>query len=175
MDQLSIGHILMVFSRIVEMLSFGIILLFVFKGVAVRYIFIVAGITLFGILVSVINFLSKKLPVVYSFAFEIFMFFLVVGIAFYAFMEKREKRFLPPPPPPKGIRCPVCSTFVKKEDNYCVAREDEELIYFDSCEHLKRFLEDFEAYKKLRGIRIKAVKSIYRKDKGTWEDFKESL
>lgn len=104
MDQFSAGHILMIFSRILEMLSFGIILLFVFKGVAVRYIFMVAGLTLFGILASVINFLSKRYPVMYSFVFEIFMFLLVLGVSFYAFMEKRKIKLLPPPP---SKRCKV--------------------------------------------------------------------
>ncbi|GBC88006.1 hypothetical protein HRbin13_00119 [bacterium HR13] len=169
MDQFSVGHILMIFSRVFEMLSFGIILLFVFKGIGVRYIFFVAGITLLGIFVSVINFFSKKYPVEYSFAFETFVFFVVLATAFYAFMEKREKKFLPPPPPPKGTRCPVCSAFVKKEDDYCVAREGEELLYFDSCQHLERFIEDLEAYRKLRNISLKRVEGIYRKGSRAWE------
>ncbi|MEZ0360519.1 MAG: hypothetical protein ABWK04_01290 [Hydrogenobacter sp.] len=172
MDQFSIGHVLMIVSRLFEMLSFGIILLFVFKGIAVRYIFFVAGVTLLGIFISVINFFSKKYPIEYSFIFEALVFLVVLGTAFYAFMEKREKKFLPPPPPPKGTRCPVCSAFIKREDDYCVAREGEELLYFDSCEHLWRFLEDFSIYKDLRRIRLNKVESIYKKGNKTWEDLK---
>ncbi|MFN3814014.1 MAG: hypothetical protein ACK4SM_05265, partial [Aquificaceae bacterium] len=121
MDTSVTAHILIILSRIFEMLSFGVILFFIFKGIPVKYIFIVASVTLIGIFASVINFFTKAFSAQYSFAFEFFAFMLVLSITFYAFMEKREKRFLPPGPPPDGTRCPVCSAFVKKEDDYCVA------------------------------------------------------
>ncbi len=168
MDTSVAPHILIILSRVFEMLSFGVILLFVFKGIPVRYIFIVASITLIGIFASVINFFTKAFSTQYSFAFESFAFILVLSVAFYAFMEKREKRFLPPPQPPDGTRCPVCSAFVKKEDDYCVAKEGDELLYFDSCEHLKRFLEDFQAYVNLRRLRIKKIERVYKKGEKKW-------
>lgn len=168
-DAITIGHILIVFARLLEMFSFGIVLLFIFKGVALKYVFITAFITVSGILVSIFGYLGNFLSSFTSFAVDVFVFCLVLAIAFYAFMEKREWRINPPPLPQKGTRCPVCGAFVKPEDDYAVAREGKDLLYFDSKEHLKSFLENFQEYKSLRKLNFKSIEDIHLKGERGWK------
>ncbi len=168
-DAVTLGHILIVVARLLEMFSFGMVLLFVFKGVALKHIFLTAGITVGGILVSIFGYLGNLLSPATSFAVDAFVFSVVIAIAFYAFMEKRELRIKPPPIPPKGTRCPVCGGFVKVEDDYAVVREGKDLLYFDSLDHLKSFLENFQEYKKLRRLNFRRVEDIYIKGDAGWK------
>ncbi|MCY0866102.1 MAG: hypothetical protein AB1353_04165 [Aquificota bacterium] len=168
LDAITIGHILIVVARLLEMFSFGMVLLFVFKGVALKHVFITAGITVGGILVSIFGYLGNFLSPLASFAVDSFVFFVVLSIAFYAFMEKREFRIKPPPLPPKGTRCPVCGGFVKPEDDYAVAREGKDLLYFDSKKHLESFLENFQEYKALRKLNFRRIEDIYLKGEKGW-------
>lgn len=168
MDAITLGHILIVFARLLEMFSFGMVLLFIFKGVALKHTFITAGITVGGILVSIFGYLGNFLSPFTSFAVDAFVFFTVLAIAFYAFMEKREWRIKPPPPPPKGSRCPVCGSFVKPDQDYAVAREGKNLLYFDSKEHLFIFLENFKEYKTLRKLNFRRIEDFYLKGERGW-------
>jgi len=144
-------------------------ILFIFKGVALKHVFITAGLTVSGILISLFGFVSGKISALQSFVIEGVFAGFIVALGFYAFMEKREKKLKPPGPPPSGTRCPVCMGFVK-EDQYCVAREDKDLFYFDTEEHLRRFLEDLKEYKKLRKLNIRKVEDVYVKG---WEGWKK--
>ncbi|MFN3264690.1 MAG: hypothetical protein ACK42C_07310, partial [Aquificaceae bacterium] len=173
LDAVTLGHILIVVARLLEMFSFGMVLVFIFKGVALKHIFLTAGITVGGILVSIFGYLGSFLSPMASFAVDAFVFSVVLAIAFYAFMEKREFRIKPPPPPPRGTRCPVCGGFVKAEDDYAVAREGRDLLYFDSREHLESFLESFQEYKRLRRLNFKRVEDFYLKDSGGWKKVEE--
>ncbi|MFN3471481.1 MAG: hypothetical protein ACK4ZR_02605 [Aquificaceae bacterium] len=176
LDATTLGHILIIAARLLEMFSFGMVLLFIFKGVALKHVFITAFITVAGILISIFGYLGNFLSPFTSFSVDAFVFFVVLFIAFYAFMEKRELRIKPPPAPPKGTRCPVCSAFVKPEDEYCVVREGKDLLYFDSLEHLRRFVENFQEYKALRRLNFKRIEDVYIKGEKTWrrlEDFEK--
>ena len=173
LDAVTVGHILIVFARLLEMFSFGVVLAFVFKGVALRFVFLTAGITVGAILVSIFGYLGGFLSSITSFLVNIFAFSVVLFIAFYAFMDKREGRVKPPPPPQRGTRCPVCGGFVKPEDNYAVAREDRDLLYFDTIEHLHSFLENFQEYKRLRKLNFKKVEDVYFKGESGWKKVDE--
>lgn len=76
--------------------------------------------------------------------------------------------WLPSPLPPKGTRCPVCGGFVKPEDDYAVAREGKDLLYFDSKKHLESFLENFQEYKALRKLNFRRIEDIYLKGEKGW-------
>ncbi len=169
LDTNSLGHLLIIVARLLEMFSFLIILIFIFKGVALKHVFITAGITVLGILFSIFGYLGNLISPFTSFAIDALVFFIVLSIAFYAFMEQREFRIMPPPPPSKGTRCPVCGGFVKPEDDYAVAREGKDLIYFDSKEHLESFLKDFKEYKALRRLNIRRVEDVYFKGEKGWK------
>jgi YHS domain-containing protein len=175
MDPVNVGHILIFLARLLEMFSFGIVLFFVFKGVALKHVFLTAGITVGGILVSIFGYLGNFLSPIASLSVDLFVFFVVLAIAFYALMEKREFKIKPPPQPPRGARCPVCGSFVKPEDDYCVAREGKDLLYFDSEEHLQSFLENFKEYKSLRKLNFLKIEDIYKKGDSTWSALKGLL
>lgn len=129
-NESEVGYLLIFASRLLEVFGFLMTLLFIFKGVALKYVFITAGLTASGILISLFGFISGKISAIQSFAIESVFAGFILALGFYAFMEKREEKLRPPKPPPKGTRCPVCMGFVK-EDHYCVAREGRDLYYFD--------------------------------------------
>ncbi|MCS7196107.1 MAG: hypothetical protein RMH93_06830 [Aquificaceae bacterium] len=168
LDPVTLGHILVVLARLLEMFSFGVVLLFIFRGIAVKYVFITAGLTVGGILLSIFGYLGGYLSPFTSFGIDAVVFFAVVGTAFYAFMEKREKKIMPPPPPSKGVRCPVCGAFVKPEDEYAVAREGNDLLYFDTLEHLLSFLENFQEYKRLKRLNFRKIEDVFCKRGKAW-------
>lgn len=172
-DAVTIGHILIVVARLLEMFSFGLVLVFIFKGVALKHIFLTAFITVGGILVSIFGYLGNFLSPITSFAVDAVVFFVVIGLAFYAFMEKREFKIKPPPVPPKGTRCPVCGGFVKPEDDFAVVREGKDFLYFDCEEHLKSFLENFQEYKRLRRLNFKKIEDVYIKSSPEWKKVEE--
>ena len=169
-----VGHLLIFASRLFEVFGFLMVILFIFKGIALKYVFITAGITTSGILLSLFGFLSGRISALQSFAIEGVFAGFILALAFHAFMEKREERRRLPKPPEK-VRCPVCMGFVKKEDQYCVAREGKDLLYFDTEEHLRRFLEDLAEYKKLRKLNIKKIEDVYAKGWSQWKKVEEYL
>lgn len=168
LDPVTLGHIIVILARLLEMFSFGIVLVFIFSNVALKHVFITAGLTVGGILVSIFGYLGGFLSPFASLGVDLFVFFTVLSIAFYAFMEKREWKIKPPPHPPKGSRCPVCGAFVKTEDEYAVAREGRELIYFDSVEHMLSFLENFQEYKRLKKLNFRKVEDVFCKKGKSW-------
>ncbi len=169
-----LGYLLILASRLFEVFGFLMALLFIFKGVALKHVFITAGLTVSGILVSLFGFISGKISVLQSFTIEAVFMGLILALGFYAFMEKKQEKLKPPKPPPKGSRCPVCMGFVK-DDHYCVAREGRDLYYFDCEEHLKRFLEDLGQYKRLRRLNVKTIEDVFVKGWKGWKGAGEYL
>ncbi|MCS7214524.1 MAG: hypothetical protein NZ927_09985, partial [Candidatus Calescibacterium sp.] len=127
------------------------------------------GLTVGGILVSIFGYLGGFLSLPASLGVDLFVLLFVLGVAFHAFKKKRELKIKPPPPPPKGTRCPVCGAFVKPEDEYAVARDGTDLLYFDSKEHLSVFLQNFADYKELKKLNFRRVEDIYIKGENGWK------
>mgnify|MGYP000091519232 FL=1 len=109
------GYLLIFASRLLEVFGFLMTLLFIFKGVALKHVFITAGLTVSGILISLFGFVSGKISAIQSFAIESVFAGFILALGFYAFIEKREEKLRPPKPPPKGTRCPVRVGFVKED------------------------------------------------------------
>ncbi len=174
MEAPAVGHLLMIASRLLEMWGFLLVLLMVFKGIALRFILMVAGTTLTAMTTAVYSFFTGKVPVMASFGVDLIGAFLVSGITYYAFLHKRKSR-LKAPPMPKNERCPVCTAFVRETDQYVVAREGQDLFYFDSREHFKKFMENFEDYKSLRKLHLLRVEDVYDKDLDRWMSVSELL
>ncbi|WP_448587460.1 hypothetical protein [Thermocrinis sp.] len=162
-----VAHLLIFASRLFEVFGFLMAILFIFKGIALKYVFITAGLTVSGILLSLFGFLSGRVSAFQSFAIEAVFAGFILALGFYAFMEKRKERLKPPKPPPKRTRCPVCMSFIK--DPHCVAREGRDLYYFDTEECLKRFLEDLPSYKKLRKLNIRKIEDVHVRGWDGWK------
>jgi hypothetical protein len=109
-----VGYLLIFASRLLEVFGFLMALLFIFKGVALKHVFITAGLTISGIFISLFGFVSGKISAIQSFAIEAIFAGFILALGFYAFKEKREEKLRPPKPPPKGTRCPVCMEVVLK-------------------------------------------------------------
>jgi hypothetical protein len=62
------GYLLIFASRLFEVFGFLMALLFIFKGVALKHVFITAGLTVSGILISLFGFVSGKISAIQSFA-----------------------------------------------------------------------------------------------------------
>ncbi len=65
-----VGYLLIFASRLLEVFGFLMALLFIFKWVALKYVFITAGLTASGILISLFGFISRKISAIQSFAIE---------------------------------------------------------------------------------------------------------
>jgi len=89
------------------------------------------------------------------------------------FYTYREKKNLPPPKPSETTRCVVCSAYIKPKQEYFVLRYGENYLYFDTEEHLKRFLENIEEYKKFRNLQIKEPEYYYIHSRRLWVDLKQ--
>jgi hypothetical protein len=64
------GYLLIFASRLLEVFGFLMALLFIFKGVALKHVFITAGLAVSGILISLFGFVSGKISTIQSFAIE---------------------------------------------------------------------------------------------------------
>ena len=169
----AIGYLLMVVSRLLEMFGFLMAAIMIVKGIALRFIFSAAGVSILAMIGAIYSFLTGSVPVHVSFGIDAAGALLVSAITYYGFVHKRKSR-LKAPPIPKDHRCPVCTAFVKEEDQYVVAREGKDLFYFDSREHFKKFVENFKYYKNLRKLNIYRIEDVYDKTYGKWytlEDF----
>ncbi len=174
MDSLDIRYVLLILARLLEMFGFFLVLLMVFKGIAMRFILGVTGTTITAMTTSIYSFFTGRVPISLSFAIDIVGAILALFITCYGFIYTKKSRFKPPPIP-KECRCPVCSVFVKKTDDYLVAREGKDLVYFDSIDHFKKFIENFDDYKVLRKLSIIHVEEVYDKSSNKWYSLDEFI
>jgi len=159
--------VLFVLARLLEFLNIGVIILFAVRGVPARYIYTVLLITLTSLTFFVISFLLHA-PLLLSSAITLIAFLSVLYVAIRVLRKEIVDVSIP-----QGVRCPVCSAYVKeKEDGVIALRVRDSYIFFDSEEHLQRFLADFEDYKRLRGLKISREdlgKAYILKD-GIWKE-----
>jgi len=142
----------------------------IFVGARLRYIFLIALLTVGGIFTAVLSFLLGILSFTHAVIYEAVVILLNVLVFFYAY---REKKSLPPPKPSENTRCVVCSAYIKPNQEYLVLKCGENYLYFDTEEHLKRFFENIEEYKKFRNLQIKEPERYYIYSKRLWIDLKQ--
>ena len=158
--------VLFVLARLLEFFNIGVIILFAVRGVPARYIYTVLLITLTSLTFFVISFFLHA-PLLLSSAITLIAFLSVLYIAIRVLRKEIVDISIP-----QGVRCPVCSAYIKKEDGVVALRVRDSYIFFDSEEHLRRFLSDFEDYKRLRGLKISREdlgKAYILKD-GIWKE-----
>lgn len=172
MDTLDVRYVLLMIARLLEMFGFLLVLFMVFKGIAIRFILSVTGTTITAMTTSIYGFFTGKIPVSVSFTIDIIGAILALFITYYGFVYMKRSK-LKPPPIPKDNRCPVCGAFVKHTHDYLVAREGKDLFYFDSQDHFRSFIENFEEYKSLRKLNMIRVEDVYEKASNRWYSLDE--
>lgn len=115
----------------------------IFLGARLRYIFLIALLTVGGIFTTVLSFLLGILSFTHAVIYEAIVIFINVLV----FLCLQGKKNLPPPKPSENTRCVVCSAYIKPNQEYFVLKCGENYLYFDTEEHLKRFIENIEEYK----------------------------
>ncbi|SHK37108.1 hypothetical protein [Thermocrinis minervae] len=163
------GLIVLASSRVFEIVEVFLAIGLMLKGVAIRYVILIIGIALTFFMVSIFGFFMKLFPLGFSFVWDSLGFSLTLLVAYYSLRRMR----LEPPPLPKGCRCAVCSAFIREDHAFAALKSGSIILFFDSEEHMKSFLENFEEYKKLRGLRIERVEWVYSRALGKWLSLEE--
>jgi hypothetical protein len=170
MEKQELSHILVILAGLLRAVGIACMIALIFLGARLRYIFLIALLTVGGIFTTVLSFLLGILSFTHAIIYEAIVIFINGLVFFYAY---REKNKLPPPKPSETTRCVVCSAYIKPNQEYFVLRCGENYLYFDTEEHLKRFLENIEEYKKLRNLQIKEPECYYIHSKRIWVDLKQ--
>jgi len=165
MEKQELSHILVILGGLLRAVGIACMIALIFLGAQLRYIFLIALLTVGGIFTTVLSFLLGILSFTHAVVYEVVVIFINVLVFFHAY---REKKNLPPPKPSETTRCVVCSAYIKPNQEYFVLRCGENYLYFDKEEHLKQFLENIEEYKKLRNLQIKEPECYYTHSKRTW-------
>lgn len=133
MEEQELSHILIIPAGLLRAVGIACMIALIFLGARLRYIFLIALLTVGGIFTAVLSFLLGIL------SFTHVVIFINLLVFFHAY---REKRNLPPPKPSENTRCVVCSAYIKPNQEYFVLKCGENYLHFDTEEHLKRFLEN---------------------------------
>ncbi|MCC6063701.1 MAG: hypothetical protein LM570_04135 [Thermocrinis sp.] len=171
MEEQELSHILIILAGLLRAVGIACMIALIFLGAPLRYIFLIALLTVGGIFTAVLSFLLGILSFTHAVIYEVVVIFINLLVFFYAY---REKKNLPPPKPSETTRCVVCSAYIKPNQEYFVLKCGENYLYFDTEEHLKRFfLENIEEYKKFRNLQIKEPECYYIHSRKLWVDLKQ--
>lgn len=160
-----VDGVLFVLARLLEFFGIGILFLFAVRGVAARYIYLVLFMILTSLSSFVLSLFFKGSTLKLSFLVTVLTFLGILIIALYAIRSATVEINIP-----DGYRCPVCSAFVKLVDNIVALKAGHLFLFFDSKEHLMKFLKAPEEYAKIRKINLmsEAFEEIYIYTDGKW-------
>ncbi len=166
MESPALDGTLFILARLLEFANIGVIILFASKNVPARYIYYVLGITVFSILFFVVSLFIKGLALTLSLVITLFAFALMLAIAVKVLRAPVADIDVP-----ESTRCPVCSAFVKRTEGMVALQAGSSYLFFDSEEHLKRFLEEFEEYVRIRRLNVQreSLGRAFMFTRGRWE------
>ncbi len=166
------GIVLIATSRILEF--FGIIttIFLMFKGYRTRYVFMVGGIVLFSVVVSLTGLLYREYIHYIALADIVITSLVLGGIVLYVMRHpERTKDFTPP----DSVRCPVCRVFIINEDELCTMRIGHHTYYFDSFDHLVKLMKEIDFFLERNSLPRGEVRDIFVKtrDTGRWRKLED--
>ncbi|WP_448587831.1 hypothetical protein [Thermocrinis sp.] len=170
MEKQELANILVILVGLLRAIGIASIIALIFLGARLRYIFITAILTLGGIFTTILSFVLGILSFTHAIIYEVFFIMSILGVLLLAF---RERKNLPPPKPSENTRCALCSALIRENMEYFVLKCGEDYLYFDSEEHLRKFLKHREEYKKYRKLRIGKPECYYIKSSKTWIPLKQ--
>ncbi len=161
------GMVLVVTSRVVEFI--GIIMTFYlfFKGYKAKYVFIVGGIVLVSITSSLVSVFFRDYFYQIAIGDLVITCLLLLGVLIYVIRNpEKTKDFTPP----EEARCPFCNALIVSEEGLCTMKVGNHTLYFDSCDHLIRFLKEVDFLMEAGKVPKGEVSDVFLKtaDTGSW-------
>ncbi len=159
--------ILIVLSRVVEFLGIITTIFLMFKGYKLRYVFLVGGVVVLSLVVSVLGLFAKEYLEYIALTDLLLTASVLGGVAFYVSRHpERTKDFTPP----ENCRCPVCNVLIVNEDELCTMKIGNYTYYFDTCDHMIKLLKEADFFLEKKDLPGGEVKDIYvkAKDTGRW-------
>ncbi len=160
--------ILIILSRVVEFLGIITTIFLMFKGYKLKYVFIVGGVVVLSLIVSVSGLLVREY-FEYIALTDLLITASVLGavVLYVSKNPEKAKDFTPP----EKCRCPVCDVFIIKEDELCTMKVDNYTYFFDSCDHLIKLMQEVDFFLEKKEFPRGDVSDIYVKarDTGRWK------
>ncbi len=145
--------ILVVSSRFLELLGIIMIIFFAIKRYKAKYIYYTTLIILISISISAVAIFIREYFVILSLTSTIVSSILLGLLIIYVIKNRESTLEIIPE---EGERCPVCTAFVKENSpGLATLTMDNVMLFFDSVDHLVKFLEDPVFYIKQRRLPIR--------------------
>jgi len=166
------GIVLIATSRILEFIGIITTIFLMFRGYKIRYVFMVGGIVLFSIVISLTGLLYREYVHYIALADILITSSVLGGIVFHVVRNPEETRDFTPP---DNIRCPVCRVFIIKEDELCTMRIGHHTYYFDSFDHLVKMMKEIDFFLERNSIPRGDVHDVFvkTKDTGRWKKIED--
>ncbi len=167
-----ISSLLMLITRILEFLGIITTIFLMFKGYKLRYVYIVGGVVVLSILISILGLFFKDYFVYLAVGDLVVTAFVLGGVILYVTLNpEKAKDFTPS----DNIRCPVCNVYIINEDGLCTMRIGNYTYYFDSCDHMIKMMKEIDFLLSRRNFPKGEVKDMYvkTKDTGRWKKLED--
>ncbi len=166
--------ILIVSSRFLELVGIIMIIFFAIKRYKAKYIYYTTLIILISISISAVAIFIREYFVPLSITSTVVSSALLAWLILYVIKHRESTLEIRPD---EGERCPVCTAFIKEDiPELSTLTMDEVMLFFDSPDHLIKFLEDPVFYIKQRKLPVRrlTVESIIvkAKDSGKFREIK---
>jgi hypothetical protein len=89
MEKQELSHILVILAGLLRAVGIACMIALIFMGARLRYIFLIALLTVGGIFTAVLSFLLGILSFTHAVIYETIVIFINVLVFFYAYREKR--------------------------------------------------------------------------------------
>ncbi len=153
-------------ARVLEFFNIGVIILLANKNAPTKYIYYTLSLTVFSVLFFIVAIFVKGSALLLSLFITILAFVVATFLAVKAIKSPFMDIDIP-----EGSRCLVCSSFIKKVEGVTALHVENRFLFFDSEEHLRRFLQNFEEYVKIRRLNLVVddIKGAYKLDNEKWK------
>jgi hypothetical protein len=139
-----------------------------FKGYKAKYVYLVGGIVLLSITVSLFSLLVREYFLLFALGDILITLALLGGILIYVVRNPEKTKDLTPP---EDARCLYCNAYITREEGLCYLKVDSKGIYFDSLDHLKKFMKEVDFFLERKEIPRGRVVEAYAQtsDEGRWK------
>ncbi len=160
-------NLLIIIARFIQVFGFFFAIFMLIREFPLLYTFSVFLVNLIGFFAILVGILTKYLFLLGVILADLLIILISLFLFLRAYRVKKIKDNFPPPPK-LGTRCPVCGSYINTQSDYCVLMDSKSLLYFDSKEHMKAFIEEPYKYRVSREINYDGVKKICLSKEEGW-------
>lgn len=161
------GMFLFVTSRIAEFAGIIMTIFLMFKGYKAKYVYLIGAIVLISITLSLFSLLYREYFLILATGDILLTLTLLLAILVYVIKNpEKTKDFTPP----EDARCPYCNAYITSEKEISIMTIANRTLYFDSADHLVRFLREADFFIEKGDLPEGEVGEVFFKipEKGEW-------